>query len=271
MSVEASSAIEAQTEVSPRTSYLVVALCWFGIFAEGYDVGVLGAILPALATDGAWNLTPIQLGALGSYTLIGMLIGGLAAGTISELYGRKPMFVACLGLFSACMVIGWWAPTATWFGISRFIAGLGLGGIIPIAAALTTEYSPSRRKSFNYGLMYSGYSLGILAAALVGRALLPEHGWRPVVLIGAGPLIVLPLVVWLLPESLEFLISRGEKRKAAELANRVGLRLPAPPAKAEAPSWASVLGEIFAARNTFATACFWIALFMGLLLVYGIA
>jgi AAHS family benzoate transporter-like MFS transporter len=56
---------------------LVVALCWIAIFSEGYDVGVLGAILPALATDASWKLTPIELGAMGSYTLFGMLIGGL--------------------------------------------------------------------------------------------------------------------------------------------------------------------------------------------------
>src|SRR6202035_1285257 len=115
-----------------------------------------------------WHLTPLQLGALGSYTLLGMLVGGLSVGTLSELYGRKPMFLSCLALFAACMVATSWAPTPAWFAISRFIAGLGLGGIIPVAAALTIEYSSARSKSLNYGLMYSGYSLGILVAALIG-------------------------------------------------------------------------------------------------------
>lgn len=258
-------------EISSRTSLLVVALCWIGIFSEGYDVGFLGAILPALATDASWKLTPIELGAMGSYTLFGMLLGGILSGTLSDLYGRKALFVSCLSLFAACMVVTAWAPTPAWFGASRFVAGLGLGGIIPVAAALTIEYSPTRRKSLNYGIMYSGYSVGILVAALVAKALLPEHGWRPVVLIGAAPVVLVPLMLWLLPDSLEQLVARGRADAARELAARLKLPVPTETPKAGQVSWRTVLGEIFSPRDAFATICFWTALFMGLLLVYGIA
>ena len=254
-----------------RTTRLVLVLCWFAILAEGYDVGVLGAVLPALASEAGWNLTPLQLGALGSYTVFGMLIGGLLVGTLSDLYGRKPLFVACLSLFTLCMGATAAAPTPLVFGLLRFVAGLGLGGIIPIAAALTVEYSPPHRRSLNYGLMYSGYSLGILAAALVGRWLLPEHGWRPVVLVGALPIVAVPVMLWLLPESLEFLVEKRRAEKAALLADRLGLPLPAPRAKAGEPiGWRVVLGDIFSPRNARATIAFWTALFMGLLLVYGL-
>src|SRR6202035_3599970 len=201
--IDSGEPLSGNAEISARTSLLVVAMCWIGIFTEGYDVGVLGAILPALATDTSWKLTPIELGALGSYTLFGMLLGGILSGTLSDLYGRKPLFLGSLTLFAACMVVTAWAPTPAWFGASRFVAGLGLGGIIPVAAALTIEYSPARKKSLNYGIMYSGYSVGILTAALVGKALLADHGWRPVVLIGAAPVAFVPFMIWLLPESLE--------------------------------------------------------------------
>ena len=217
--VDGSEPLSGNVEISARTSVVVVALCWIGIFTEGYDVGFLGAILPALATDTSWKLTPIELGALGSYALFGMLVGG----------------------------------------------------IIPVAAALTIEYSPARKKSLNYGIMYSGYSVGILAAALVGRALLPDHGWRPVVLIGAAPVVLVPLLAWLLPESLESLTARGRVDAARKLAAQLALPVPAGAPKSEAVGWRAVLGEIFSPRNAFATACFWSALFMGLLLVYGIA
>lgn len=116
-------------------------------FAEGYDVGVIGAILPALSVDPVWQLTPIELGAIGSYTVIGMLIGGILAGTLSKLHGRKPLFVACITLFSLCMIVSAMAPSPFIFGLSRFISGIGLGGIIPVAAALTVEYSRSRRRA----------------------------------------------------------------------------------------------------------------------------
>lgn len=263
--------LSGDVEISAGTSLLVVALCWIGIFTEGYDVGVLGAILPALATDASWKLTPIELGALGSYTLFGMLVGGILSGTLSDLYGRKPLFVGCFTLFTVCTIITAFTPTPFWFGVSRFIAGLGLGGIIPVAAALTIEYSPARKKSFNYGIMYSGYSVGILTAALVGKALLQDHGWRPVVLIGAAPVILVPLLAWWLPESLESLAARGRADAARKLAARLAVPVPAAAPKAEAVGWRAVLGEIFSPRNAFATVCFWTALFMGLLLVYGIA
>src|ERR1043166_7339835 len=165
---EVVAATSGAATIPQRASLLVVSLCWIAIFSEGYDVGVLGAILPALATDADWHLTPLQLGAFGSYTLFGMLVGGLAIGTLSDLYGRKPMFLSCLALFAGCMVVTSWAPSPAWLSVSRFVAGLGLGGIIPVAAALTVEYSSPRDKSLNYGLMYSGYSIGILIAALVG-------------------------------------------------------------------------------------------------------
>lgn len=272
-SMNAALEVGAETPgISRGKSLLVVMLCWFAIFAEGYDVGVLGAILPALSTDPVWKLTPLELGAMGSYTVVGMLIGGIFIGTLSELYGRKPLFIACLSLFATCMVLTSMAPTPLWFAISRFIAGLGLGGIIPVAAALTVEYSPKSRKSFNYGLMYSGYSVGILVAALCARTFLAEHGWRTIILIGAAPLLVVPAFVLLLPESVESLVLRGKHSQAAKTAKRMGISVPQAVARDQRKSGVStVLRTIFASDRAFETVCFWIGLFMGLLLVYGLA
>ncbi|BAL24164.1 aromatic acid/H+ symport family MFS transporter [Azoarcus sp. KH32C] len=260
-----------QQHIPGRVTGLVVLLCWLAIFAEGYDLGVLGAAMPALLEDPQWQLTPLKAGLLGSYTLLGMLIGGLTISTLSELRGRKPMFIVCLCLFSLTMGGAAWAPTPEIFGLFRFIGGLGLGGIIPIAAALTTEYSPAGRKSFNYGLMYSGYSIGILGAALVAMWLLPVGGWRPVMGVGVIPLLIVPLIAWLMPESLEFLVAKGRQAEAQALAKKLGLAVPR---KVEAtgarPGIWSVLAEIFSPRNAFATACFWVGLFTGLLMVYGL-
>jgi MFS transporter, AAHS family, benzoate transport protein len=255
-----------------RVSVSAVAMCWLGILSEGYDVGVMGAVLPSLLDDPHWHLTPLQAGALGSYGVLGMLAGGLAIGTLSDLYGRKAMFLLCLTLFSLCMGGAASASTPSWFGIFRFVGGLGLGGIIPIAAALTTEYSPPGRKSLTYGIMYSGYSLGILLAALVAIALLPLTGWRGVVAVGLLPLLLLPLMAWLLPESIEFLLAKRRRDAAAAFAKRLGVAIAAAKTATPAPAvdWKDVLAEVFSRRNAFATACFWIGLFMGLLMVYGL-
>lgn len=262
----------AGKEISAGKSLLVVGLCWLAIFAEGYDVGVIGAILPALSVDPVWQLTPIELGAIGSYTVIGMLIGGILAGTLSELHGRKPLFVACITLFSLCMIVSAMAPSPFIFGLSRFISGIGLGGIIPVAAALTVEYSPIKKKSFNYGLMYSGYSMGLLAAALCGRGFLEAHGWRTIVLIGAIPLLFVPIFLAFLPESVESLVQRGKHDAARKTAARMGVGVPAAIVRKHGKvGWRTVFSEIFSPKKAFETACFWIALFMGLLLVYGLA
>lgn len=259
-------------EVSSRKSMVVVALCWLAIFAEGYDVGVLGAILPSLAADPVWKLTPLELGAMGSYTVFGMMLGGILVGTMSELYGRKPLFIGCLSLFAACMILTSLAPTPLWFAASRFVAGLGLGGIIPVAAALTVEYSPKSRKSFNYGLMYSGYSIGILAAALCSRTFLADYGWRIIVLFGAAPLLVIPLFYFLLPESVETLVLQGKHEQAAKTAKRMGMSAPQNvTGRSDAPAWTAVLRAIFSRDKAFETVCFWAGLFLGLLLVYGLA
>ncbi len=265
--------------VPPRTTWFVLFSCWLGILAEGYDVGVLGAVLPAIAEDKAWNLTPLELGGLGSYALIGMLVGAMFIGSLSDLIGRKKMFLFALAFFTLMQVGAAWAPTPVLFGLFRFLGGLGMGGIIPVAAALTIEYSKPARRSFNYGLMYSGYSLGILISAFVAILALQPFGWRWVVGFGATPLLSVPLLMVLLPESLEYLIHKGRRAEAEKLATRLGIEpfdardwVADADAKAEAPraGFRESMAVIFSRRYGLATVFFWVALFGGMLLVYGL-
>lgn len=206
----------------------VLLVCWLSILFEGYDVGVMGAVLSSMAEDARWGLTPLELGALSSYAIIGMFFGAFLAGSLSERLGRRRMLLACVALFSLSMMATTWAPTPLLFGVSRFIGGLGLGGVIPIAAAMTVEYSPPERRSYNYGIMYSGYSLGILCSALVAMWLIPHFGWRSVIGVGALPLLALWPMARLLPESLEYLVSRGRMDEARALSARLGVPMPEP-------------------------------------------
>ncbi|SIT37464.1 Major facilitator superfamily MFS_1 [Paraburkholderia ribeironis] len=264
----------ASLRQTSRVTGRVLLICWLAILFEGYDVGVMGAVLPALADDKAWNLSPLQLGALGSYGLLGMFFGAFLIGTLSDLLGRRRMLLMCATLFSLTMAGAAWAPTPGWFALFRFVGGLGLGGVIPVAAALTIEYSAPHRRNFNYGLMYSGYSLGILCAAAVAIQLLPGLGWRGVIGCGAVPLVLLWPMARALPESLEYLVGQGHHQQAAELAARLGVDVPVLPARGAAADhdggWRGVLGEVFARRHLRATLCFWVALFCGLLLIYGL-
>lgn len=268
-----------QWPVPPKTTKRVLFACWLAILAEGYDVGVLGAIIPALAEYKEWGLTPLQLGGLGSYALIGMLVGAMTIGTLSDRVGRKNMLLLSVLIFTSTQLGAALAPTPEVFGFFRFLGGLGMGGIIPVAAALTIEYSAPKRRSFNYGVMYSGYSFGILAAALVALALLPTLGWRWVVGVGFIPILLIPILAWMLPESLEFLMSKGRREEAKRLAEKLGVKpfldsdwAPAPVAGAalRPVGWKQSLLALFSRDYIRPTIFFWVSLFCGMVLVYGL-
>lgn len=264
--------------VPKRTTGLVLFCCWLAILAEGYDVGVLGAVLPALAEYKEWNLSPLALGGLGSYALIGMLVGALFIGTLSDLVGRKKMLLAALMIFTITQAGAAWAPTPEVFGLFRLVGGLGMGGVIPVAAALTIEYSAPNKRSYNYGLMYSGYSLGIVGAALAALFILPVGGWRAVIAIGAIPVVLVPIIWKFLPESLEYLESKGRKAEAKALAAKLQIAdykpvvpvAPSVSASQAADPWWQTITTLFSRKYFRSTVFFWISLFCGLLLVYGL-
>lgn len=255
----------------------VIAICLFVILAEGYDVAIYGVVLPAMIEGKIWGLSPLQLGVIGSYALFGMLLGAMLVGTVSDIVGRKKTLLSCLALFSITMAMAAMADSAAEFGLYRFIGGLGLGGIIPTASALTIEYSPLRRRSFNYAVMFSGYALGGVLVALLSLWVLPESGWRALFMIGALPLVALPLIAMWLPESIDFLRSKQRHQQADVLAARLGIQVtPAAPQAANATGKGAprgmfaAVGLLFQRGNLRATLLFWLAFFMGLLLIYGL-
>lgn len=272
-------ATSTQWPVPQKTTNTVLFACWLVILAEGYDVGVLGAVLPALAEYEAWGLSPLELGGLGSYALIDMLIGAMTIGTLSDRIGRKKMMLVSVALFTTMQLGAALAPTPELFGLFRLIGGLGMGGVLPVAAALTIEYSAPKRRSFNYGVMFSGYSFGILVAALVAIAILPTLGWRWVIGIGALPMLLLPLLAWIVPESIEYLMSKGRKAEAEQLARKLRVApfvekdwtpSHATGADIQSVGWKQSLAAMFSGGYLTATVFFWISLFCGMVLVYGL-
>lgn len=263
-----------QGDIPRPVTIRVILICLLTILAEGYDVGIYGVVLPALIEAKAWGLSPLQLGVIGSYALIGMLLGAMLVGTVCDIVGRKKTLLACLTLFSVTMALVSVAQTAEQFALYRFLGGLGLGGVIPTASALTIEYSPVRRRSFNYAVMFSGYSLGGVVVALLSLVLLKEHGWRLLFQIGALPLLAVPLIAYLLPESIDFLRSKQRHQEANALAARLGITgSPTPASPSTSPKktgiWSSIC-QLFNRNNIRATLLFWVAFFMGLLLIYGL-
>src|SRR5262245_18727807 len=138
---------EGHLSVPMRTTYLVLLLCWGAILSEGCDLGVMGTIVPALMADRQWNLTPMELGQMSSAALVGTLFGAYIISPLSDFLGRKGLLIGCIALFSLSMLVAVWAPSPVYFSLARLVGGLGLGGVISVAAALTIEYSPPHRRN----------------------------------------------------------------------------------------------------------------------------
>ncbi|SAL83627.1 major facilitator transporter [Caballeronia arvi] len=273
-SAHATEQASAAASIPSRVTVRVVAICLLMILAEGYDVAIYGAVLPMLTHGTDWSLSQLQLGAIASCSLAGMMIGAMGAGTLSDVIGRRSVLLFSVGLFSAMMAAAALAPTPTWFVIARVIGGLGLGGVVPTAAALTVEYSPENRRSFNYALIYTGYSIGGIVVALLAIAWLPSHGWRGLFWLGAAPLVVMPFVVRYLPESLDFLLSKGRVSEAQSVADKMGIRWThgqVSTLDVGKKGQAAPVRALFGGSFLRATLAFWLAMFMGLLLLYGLS
>lgn len=265
--------INVQTSLS--ITVLVVAICWFTIFAEGYDMIIYGAVLPALMDYKEWSITPAQAGAIGSYALIGMLLGAVIVGTVTDVIGRKMTLVFCLTLFSVCMGLAAMAPSPEWFGLYRLIGGLGLGGVIPTASALTIEYSPPNRRSFTYAIMYTGFPLGGVLGSILSILFLNDFGWRLMFWIGVAPLLSVPLIIKYLPESIGFLLASNRREEAQAVADRFQIPLDTEASLVKSKisvqsSKLKALASLFSKKHIKATIFFWIAFFMGLLMIYGL-
>jgi AAHS family benzoate transporter-like MFS transporter len=239
-----------------------MALCFAVIVFDGYDLIVYGATLPGLLEYRDWGLTKTEAGAIGSYALIGMLVGALVAGTVTDLIGRRKVLMIGVAWFSLAMIGCALAPSLTWFGLFRLLAGLGLGGVMPTAVALTAEYSRTDRRSLNNAIMFSGYSVGGVLAAVMTMNLMPDHGFRIMYWTGALPLLLVPVLWRLLPESTSFLAVRGSHARKSRTA--------VPPAGAAAGPPRQGLATLFERVHLLPALLFALTSFLGLLLVYGL-
>ncbi|WP_235467054.1 MFS transporter [Streptomyces platensis] len=252
----------------------VLALCWLAVFFDGMDVSIYGAVLPHMLDDPGFGLTPTMAGTIGSWVTLGMLIGALGTGTLTDWLGRRPVLVAGVLVFSAGSAACALAGSPGLFGAGRFLAGLGLGGLMPICLSMVMEFAPRGRAALATGLLMTSYHAGAMCATVLGLTVAPAHGWRWVFWVGALPAFVAaPLLLRLLPESPGVLLAKGRTAEAAAVAGRYGM---APPVLADAPAQGargrlvSVLA-LFRPGVRLATPLLWLASFCGLLLVYGVS
>ena len=213
-----------------KTVAWVVSLATLTMIFDGYDLVIYGTVVPILLRDPhqIGELTPATAGLLGSWALIGVLVGALTAGSVGDLIGRRKVMLFALAWFSIGMALTALMTNAAAFGLLRFITGVGVGAITGTVGALVSEFAPPGKKNLCNAVVYSGFPIGSLLAALLAILLTDAIGWRGMFAIGALPLVtLLPLAILKMPESPTWLLSRGRVQQAQEASARTGVPLPA--------------------------------------------
>ncbi|MFI6878810.1 MFS transporter [Streptomyces sp. NPDC050400] len=267
-----SSATPPAARRGTRMAKLVFALCWLAVLFDGLDMFIYGSVLPHMLESKALGLDPDQAGDLGSYATFGMLIGALTAGTVSDRIGRKKMMVGCVTVFSLASGLCAIAPNVTTFGLGRTLAGIGLGGLLPTAISMVSDYAPRGRGALIVGGLMTAHHAGGILSAYVATWVVEPLGWRAAFWFCVIPLLFVPVMAKAMPESLSFLVAKGRTDEAQRLATAYDVEMPA--VKARRPEGAGrwdALAGLFRGKQWTQTLLYWLASFGGLLLVYGVA
>ena len=222
-----------------------VLLCWIAVALDGYDLVVVGAVIPTLAKTGALGFTEASLTTAATLGLVGVGIGAVLIGPLADRFGRRTTLIGSITLFSVFTLAVAFAPSAAAFITLRFLAGLGLGACLPTALAFMSEHAPPARSGTAMTRMMTGYHAGAVLTALLALWVIPTWGWEAMFVIGGvAGLLTVPLMWAKLPESEAYLAA----------AHTEAIR----------PT------EVVRGRLLWVSIGLWVASFMGLLLVYGL-
>nr|WP_282600700.1 aromatic acid/H+ symport family MFS transporter [Pantoea ananatis] len=186
----------------------LIVLCFIVVALDGMDIAIMGFIAPSLKAS--WNVTNHQLGVVISAALIGLALGAMIAGPLADRFGRRLMIIFSVLFFGLWTLVTAFSHSIEQMILFRFLTGLGLGAAMPNVSTLVAEYAPERRRSFIITVVFCGFTFGAASGGFAASWLLPRYEWHSVLLLGGIlPLLVLPVLIRQLPESVRFLISRG--------------------------------------------------------------
>lgn len=248
----------------------LILLCFLVVAVDGFDTASIGFIAPAIR--GEWALRPAQLAPLFASGLFGLMLGAFAVGPIADRHGRKAMLILSMAFFGAASLLSAFSPNLTVLIALRFLTGLGLGGAMPNAITLTSEYCPQPRRSSLVTLMFCGFTIGSAFGGLVTSQLIGGYGWRSVLVVGGIlPLLLVPLLVWALPESVRYLVMKGvDEKRIAKVLQRIapGTDLTGATFTGATKPHSSPVRQLFEGDLLLGTLLLWLACFMSLLVVY---
>jgi benzoate transport len=255
-----------QSAMSPY-QWLIIGLCVLLNALDGFDVMAMAFTATSVTND--FGLSGTELGLLLSAGLVGMAIGSLGLAPFADAFGRRPMILVSLALTAGGMFLSATAHSAGELGLWRAVTGLGVGGILACTNVIASEYSSDRRRGLCIGIYTAGYGVGATLGGMAAVALQGSYGWRSVFVFGGtATALALALLAVLLPESVDFLLTK-RPRNVVERLNKIARRLgqpavgdlaPAPAASAGAPGRNRV-GELLSPEQRRATLLIWLAFF----------
>ncbi|MDN4058628.1 aromatic acid/H+ symport family MFS transporter [Massilia sp. YIM B02769] len=249
----------------------VLALCFLVVAIDGFDTASIGFIAPALR--GEWGLSAAALAPLFGAGLFGLMAGALLLGPMADRFGRKPVLLLSVAFFGLTSLLSAFADNMTTLLVLRFLTGLGLGGAMPTTITLTSEYCPQARRASLVTLMFCGFTIGSALGGLVAAQLLASVGWRGILTIGGViPLLLVPALLFALPESLRWMVLRGRGASAAaqgimrKIAKTAQALPPLTVSDVKLPG--SPVTQLFRPGLIGGTLLLWSTFFMSLLIIY---
>jgi benzoate transport len=198
-----------------RFQTVAVLICMVLNLIDGFDVLAIAFAAPLLSKD--WQLSPEALGVLLSAGLAGMTAGSLLIAPLADRWGRRALTLLSLGVVSVGMLASAVVDDQLQMAVTRVLTGLGVGAMLPSLNTIVAEYSSARRRELALSIMSTGYPIGATLGGIAAIFIIDSFGWRGIfVLGGALSTLMIPLVMWRLPESLDFLLA---KRPANALAS----------------------------------------------------
>lgn len=193
----------------------VLFLTGIGWMFDAMDQGMVSGVMAAIGKE--WMLTTGQLGLLGSSGMLGMALGAALSGMAADRFGRRAVVMYTLVIYGVASALAGFSTSFEMLLVLRFLTGFGLGGELPAASTLVSEYSPANARGRNVVILESFWAWGWILAALVAYMLIPVYGWRMAFWVGAVPALYAAYLRKSVPESPRYLVSVGKVSEAEEL------------------------------------------------------
>ena len=253
--------------------WMVATWCFVLVTLDGFDNGAVNFAAPVITKE--WGIAMPAFTSVFGAGLFGLMIGALASGPLADRFGRKLVLLTSTLVFSVFALATALAHSVDQLWILRFFTGMGVGGLMPNSIALTAEYAPRRIRATVVAIMFLGFPLGAGAGGWLGPAMIPSFGWQSLFILGGLlPLILLPIAIFALPESIRFLVNRANRpNTVAALLNRLagkrqfdGSENFSMPADQHLPGFA--VKHLLTEGRATNTVLLWITFFSNLLIIY---